>query len=270
MPLVTRPKNFVQPQGPAQVNWANPVTRGMAFAATGPQWIDSVTNLEPTKYSPGNYSTNRFGRTLAPSANGKQLQWSNKHLAAMLSGANACSAMALASNTVAGWYPSATNADILRCDGTFSPFHLNNTHVLQETLWTAGGSSTEQDTTLLTNAGAREMIYVCNNGTTGNVYLASDLIPALTLKGTMGTPGALTPSTTNVCIGGNESSAEYFASGMVALGVYWNRALSQQEVSSLLVNPWQIFLPTVRRIWVALPSTAGAGANLLPFPGGFL
>jgi hypothetical protein len=57
-------------------------------------------------------------------------------------------------------------------------------------------------------------------------------------------------------------------SGSQPLVAFWNRYLSDAEVAVLHANPWQIFAPLPRRMWMASPSGAAAVFNPISGRGG--
>lgn len=76
-----------------------------------------------------------------------------------------------------------------------------------------------------------------------------------------GSSGAVTIAGTGhvTCLNGiqgysgyNSSASKYF------LTMIWNRALSPEEIAAIGANPWQLFRPQERSIWV--PSAGGGGA----------
>ncbi len=69
---------------------------------------------------------------------------------------------------------------------------------------------------------------------------------------------AFTPDTAQGGGGGINLQFGNSASSIPSLGLYWDRELSDLEIRSILANPWQIFTPTAKRLW--MPSEAGGGA----------
>lgn len=64
--------------------------------------------------------------------------------------------------------------------------------------------------------------------------------------GTMKTPGVGIP----ISIGARATNAQQWSSGALMLVVVWMRTLTDAEMQSLSDNPWQLFKPQARRMWV--------------------
>lgn len=64
--------------------------------------------------------------------------------------------------------------------------------------------------------------------------------------------GNITAAPVPISIGGNQNTGDSIREwqGDIALAYFWNRALSDAEVMALLQNPYQIFLPRQRQIYI--------------------
>ena len=67
--------------------------------------------------------------------------------------------------------------------------------------------------------------------------------------------GTVSSSITNFHIGGRGSSNLATWAGVIEFTAVWNRALSALEHAQIAANPWQLFAPIQRTIWV--PSAGG-------------
>jgi hypothetical protein len=59
-------------------------------------------------------------------------------------------------------------------------------------------------------------------------------------------------------IGCDPQSSQEFLSGSASIVVVWNRALSPAEIATIGTNPWQLFAPLQRPIFVGIPLTVSA------------
>jgi hypothetical protein len=66
-----------------------------------------------------------------------------------------------------------------------------------------------------------------------------------------GSAGNGTDTGTGVLAAMATGAGNTFWTGTVSLAAWWNRVLSANEILSVSRNPWQLFLPTARRIWVS-------------------
>lgn len=73
--------------------------------------------------------------------------------------------------------------------------------------------------------------------------------------------GAINQNSSTLRIGGRPWFSDYYANYDLPGLFYWNRALSDAEIKSLSNNPWQIFQPTSRAIF--LPAGAGGSPYTL-------
>lgn len=100
--------------------------------------------------------------------------------------------------------------------------------------------------------------WVAGNGT-ANGYIFRDGVKQ-TLANSMRT-STFTVSTQKLRIGniGDDASTTYPCDDPVYLVVVWDRLLSETEARSVSENPWQVFQPIPRRIFV--PVSAGGGTT---------
>jgi hypothetical protein len=68
-----------------------------------------------------------------------------------------------------------------------------------------------------------------------------------------------------VAVGARQTASQSWGTGALMLVAMWNRTLADAEMQSLADNPWQLFKPAMRRLYMA-PAPAGTGASLLPDP----
>jgi hypothetical protein len=75
-----------------------------------------------------------------------------------------------------------------------------------------------------------------------------------------------TLAVTKASVAGDARSSGQCYSGALPIGMIFNRALSDAEMRSLTENPWQIFKPLTRRMWM-FDVNAGSTTNVNPGAG---
>ena len=75
-----------------------------------------------------------------------------------------------------------------------------------------------------------------------------------------GTPRTIQTSGAQLSIGSNVSNTQPFG-GQIYLCAHWPFALSDAEIASISANPWQLFAPEPRRLFV--PAAVGGGATTI-------
>lgn len=75
-------------------------------------------------------------------------------------------------------------------------------------------------------------------------------------SGTMSTTANPLSGAAYLCIAASHNNSQGFP-GVVHIGGYVDRALNDAEIVSLSANPWQLFAPLPRRMWLGPPAAAG-------------
>ena len=232
--LILPSRRVIQPQGPVGIGWANPLTAGIGFVFT-PNTLfgaDVVNRYDDFSAAPRGrvkrYAAaaiipyDRFTSSNVNSSGPKTyLTWAIHDQAGGIFGA-------------LGNLNASGNGAHIRSTATNLRFRINSSSDFLGPTYTAGSEYLQIGSV----SGSRVIFSV--NG----IEYANTASAAL--------PNAFSESLTV----GEDYSSTYFM-GRVYLAAVWNRALSSAEIKQLSANPWQLFAPTERRIWV--PVTAGGG-----------
>jgi len=240
-----------QPQQACEIDWSNPITRGMftAILPTGSGAIELVRKSLSSKSGSPTYSVGVAGNSGSGGASA-YTQFADQDsydavgpitLLALINGSSA---------TLAGSYLSKGAFDAANVPYAFGRSNTSSLYL------TRGGAGDFQR--FITG----NTIYVpdrlCAVGVTQNGVLGSGATATYYLDGV--TPGA--------AAGGGMSNTVATANALpiralgtaeqsyLALG--WNRVLSNAEIKSLSDNPWQIFKPIPRRIFAPVSASGGA------------
>ena len=108
-------------------------------------------------------------------------------------------------------------------------------------------------------------IYIATANTAGNLILYVNDINNRVLDN-LSSFGGVVNSTQNLHLAYRTVNPSFGNFPAIYLALCWTRELSQNEVNSLLQNPWQVFAPAPRRIWSA-PS-GGTNTYTLAVSGG--
>lgn len=124
------------------------------------------------------------------------------------------------------------------------------------------GSFHDLLTPAYTYTSGKPLTIVAAYGANTAAYLAVDGV----LLGTSAAPGVARTTTTGASyLAGSAGGSSIGGAQTTNLGAVWNRGLTQQEALSLSRNPWQIFAPPPRRLWVVGASTGLSGTATLTF-----
>lgn len=223
-----------QPQsGPAPIDWANPITRGLFL------WLDPISQTFVTRQASLAWAT-------APSkvigASGSEAATNGSTTAktanqSIFNGLAAVSCFSILKHPAVG----ASSQSIFRKDGEFTAAQMGPSGV-RAIVWTSGGSTATA--------------YISAPANT--YYPLSTVYDGATLTLTCGTTTTSVAKTgvissfpsTPLCIGGSEGGTETIAVN-VRFKAYWARVLSAKETASLLDNPSQIWLSKPRVMLLA-------------------
>ena len=246
MPLLLRQPRTSQPQGPATINWSNPASRGL-ISADLPQagnLYSPYTKGAWTKNGTLSASVCPFGVSVLNAASG---YWSRASLLTTTGPITVCIAFTPA--TITGsegiWSVAGTNAS-----GT--PKYLLQRNGADIRLW-AGGA---YQVTLTGVAAIGKPLFIALSVLLNGDNFVNNVV-TLSVNG----KGSTSASFTNGSVGTNE----YFGSGFSApalghYGLHWASTFYSDlaRVNGLSANPWQIFTPQSRQLW--LP-TSGVGSH---------
>lgn len=230
--LLTRGTRLSQPQGPVEVDWANPIARGLfsSFYAS---------ERKPNTTVNGTYTTNADGTVVRGSGMNYPVSYPatknigtgdytflvvHRPYTASSIGSTAVTMSDQASNV---WIGDASGSGAHQCGGT---------RVSSGFLTSAGKLST--------HVGTRRsgVIRAYTNGQTGGATASS----------------SSSVNITSICIGSYTGLGYAFFSDYAA-SLVWDRALSAAEIASISANPWQLFKPVQRRVW--FDASAGGGST---------
>jgi len=250
MPSIILPTIWTsQPQTIVGIDWGNPITKGLVFALNPVAPVTSHANYLAT--AGGAYLTNigKFGRGVVYNSAG--LSFSEK-AAFGLNNAEQVTLFSLiltgSNNRVIAFSRySGQSRGVLFHTGQFGDLQLligpNSDFAPRTASWSGVPSS-----------GYYSIAAAWDGGDTYRGYLNGASLGSPTLTGTATTIAGTTTVDVEVqsqtTISGGSGTAVY-------LTLAWNRALTSGEIASLNRNPWQIFSPIKRRIWV--PSFGAGG-----------
>lgn len=257
--LVSRRVRRTQPQSNAFIDWSNPITQGLVFAYScsneAQGWgEDGRTSAQYVKTSDGtvygrqiNTLTGTGGQLLSSASGylfGDATQTSVK--------SGVYSLFAFGTGPSSGMQ-SAIDDD----DGVTRrfQFRLNAGKVECIPFYSGGNGDVVAPSALSANDLASGFAMGATvNGTSCAVFQKGAKTSG-TLAGT-----ALTPNST-IRIGARKTGTQTWTSGGLSLVAMWNRALTDAEQQSLADNPWQLFKPAPRRLWVAFSASSGTNVN---------
>ena len=225
-----------QPQGPTGIDWGNPITRGLV-TATLPGMCQSAGAITPTpQYQAGvKQSVSRLGAVARTVANyGVSLGDQPKFNFGTQDFTIFCvvSPVARTGTQVAvGRYNATSGSYWLGYTGGAVAFSVSGVN--------ASCTAPAGVTDTLCGVRSAGSITAYANGVSGSAVAAAGSVTATGI----------------LAIGVFGSYNSYDCVGDYALTAIWDRALSKTEILALSLNPWQIFAPDARNIWV--PVAAG-------------
>lgn len=256
-----------QPQGPVQIDWSNPITRGLVVETGGHRYY-GVRLIEGTV----NQSTSTGANvSLANTQRGKALSFNGSQSTGAASFGNISRTDGLAS---ASWQVlfkhDATGTGENKIFAKWGPsgswlISTDSTTGIQA--WvvaaTAGNATLTYfgATSVFEATGWNNAIFVWRGGTgTGNVSLfvnGVDKSSSLFARGSG--PSVMNSGVNDLQIGiANDGNP---LTGKVAVARMWNRALSQNEALKLSANPFTILKPTRRLIGFTVSSATISRPN---------
>jgi hypothetical protein len=253
--LIRQLRNTQQPQQGAQIDWANPLTRGLAFAyVPGVPW-DLVGKFGGAQISGG--ATRQGGSLLVSGAASNGL---NLGSGAVLGSLQNSSVVVVAGVTTA-------NGKALYCERAASGNDIYKLEIAgafgsaQFTYRNDGGTLLQTNTAAAGAVdGAQRLFAITKNGTAHAVYCGpigtTSTAPTLSATGTIGS-GSTAFSNAGIVrsVGYDVADSSANASGHMDLVLGYARTLQPDEIASLRANPWQIFKAPNRRLWTVAAAT---------------
>lgn len=235
-----------QPQQAVGIDWSNPITRGLVIAENHSNPRLAAFN-SPTKKIGASYRGTGGVATRFVSASSQYLKQSNTSLTNYpLTFLSVFQRASRPFDGVLIGIGAGTNRQIL---------YVNQDNIA---CFSGAGATTAQavsTNTELSIYGPGDVscaVGVVSAANSRSVYLDGVLV------GSNSTTVSTGASNTAVigCYWNNDAPSTYF-NGDIYLSLAWNRSLSDAEVKSLSQNPWQIFKPLPRRIFVPAPTAGG-------------
>ena len=231
-----------QPQVPVKIDWNNPLTRGLVacFVPSSGRnnLVDPVCNFAATTHSPGKFGYGaQISAQVSTDAGVLTAAWS--FIVAVKvgsSGSNRC---------IVGRGPTSPN----NTGFGFNSDHSNASYA-GAIYQGSGYSIIGKPTGGVIAVGQEIIVGAASAGGSASMFNAGLKVGSATGLSAVNTTG-------NLSLGRDSDAA---SSGTYNFYVYlqYNRALSDAEGMALTANPWQIFQPLQRRIWVA----SGGGTDL--------
>src|SRR6185369_94299 len=239
----------LQPQQGAQIDWANPITRGLAFCHVQGQ-NGSVFGFT----SGGNSVTAYNAATLTNTPLGRGVQTSSfLYDTGTTPMTGTAYSLLMAGNCMS---TSAIQNALDDDNDTGSPrcfqFRINASKAELITFDTSNNPYFATATAM--SAGKLAAGFVMGASVAGNniAVFQNGAKTANTAGGTQRQP------TGNTRVGGHKGAGgSAWSSGGMVLAAGWSRTLSDSEQQALADNPWQLFKGPVRRLWVVAPATGG-------------
>ena len=224
-----------QPQQACEIDWSNPICRGLAFAILPSSKGTSNLNIGVTKH--GSIATNSI-----PDTRSRTTTSPFTIFAMGIFYSSTANNPSLFSSP-ASWNSLSDNAGC-------QLFRLHDTGDLAFGIW----NNNNQVLTIagVSPVGKQLSLVGSYDGTTARFYSDGNLAVSAASSGCRVVAG-------NVVMG---SSAAGLVGGQVSAA--WDRVLSDAEIKSLSTNPWQIFKPIPRRIFAPVATSSDhliIGAN---------
>lgn len=234
-----------QPQHPVGLDRGNPLTRGIIACVAPPLGVGTVNSgVTAAVSNPGEVWTFTTGSAT------QEVSVPTKGY----TGGSPFSVLVICKSTAS----SGTSQSLasINFNGTNVPFYLSlgNTVSLGVTgCWIgyySGGWKTTPSGTEIRNDGLWHVVAGGVVSGSQRCFLDGALIGSATGSGTSG-------NNTNAISFGNYKNDSTSLGGQIALGIVWDRFLSDAEFIEVSANPWQVFAPLPRRIFAGPAAAAG-------------
>lgn len=261
--LLTRGTRLSQPQGPVEVDWANPLASGAIrfYKMSDLTGLDSVTKLF------GSYANNP-SILAGPSGLSVDFNGSNNRLVVdairstvgatqlMLSATIKPDTNTVAQNIIRQGYIGSFQF-FLRIESTGKVSFSLNLNSGAVTLLSATGISTSKYTNII----------CVFDGASSKIYLDGVLDASTTAAGYIATPTSYPPASIGARIT-NDSTAssfdQYFNGAIRDVSLFLSSP-DDASVKSISANPWQLFKPVQRRVWFDGGAAAGGTSQTIAF-----
>lgn len=253
MSLILQPPWTRQPQGAVEIDWSNPLTRGLVICTyAGNNFREMVTN-KPSTITSATYAPTKDGVALKNSASsfsietpvntdfGNALTWL---IGATPDGLGGASAGRFVEKRTAA---ANTQVEVLFCNG--SSFELQRNGGSAQTISVAGAITTG----VYANWAVRVSAFTSN----ADAAMFKNGVSLTLTTNTAGT-GSRTTNAANYVLGNRTSDSLRNFNGRIYFAYRWNRALSDNEIKSISANPYQIFKPVQRTFVNTLSAAADA------------
>lgn len=253
-------KRYSQPQGNARIDWGNPITKGLVGAYL-PQGINAVTNAAAVSITAPKTATKQGSGLLF--AGGTEVAKYDSYqpgipfTAVTLLVPNFSSSSATRQGV---WVYQATSGS---AQNRLRLIWLNATNGFYLDI-NGGFAYTCKPTFAAGDAIA--LAYTRAGVTSSNQFYVNGVAATTTQVVDTSNTG-LPTSAAPLWLGDDvEFASGKRLNGTIALHLHFERVLTAAEIKSLSANPWQLFTPVARSIWV--PVAAGGDTYTLPSDSG--
>lgn len=235
-------KNTVQPLQRVMIDWSNPITRGLSFCQ-----VQGVANgATGYRVNTGNNFTPYNNATTINTTHGKAAQTSTFLYDTGntdLTGTD-YSLLAVGNCTNTSSIQNAIDDDNGSGSGRCFQFRINASKA-EIITFNTGGVAHFATATAMT-AGKLSAGFVIGASVKGNNFAVfqNGVKTAAVTSNTQRQP------TGNLRIGANKAAIQPWSTGGISLVAGWSRTLTDSEQRSLSENPWQLFQPTLQKLWV--------------------
>lgn len=242
----TAPRRFTQPQGPTEIDRSNPIARGLTYlqnAASGLASGSAMVGIVDTTITSKGRAWNFTG------VSGTRL---SSGLAPAVSGPFTFAALLVPNGNGLGTYQPFV------AQGDRSQLRLYNSSYQ---FYTFNGSSWNQVNVVGKETEFRGKPVLVFGRHTGTLNII-DVID-LTNNNKARVSGVASPrayAATALTVGGEVENVARVTRFPVLMAAAWGRALSDSELNELAANPWQLYQPLQRAVW--LPAAGSAAVNL--------
>jgi len=257
--LILPSRRVVQPQQPAQVDWSNPLTRGL---------LDGLVDFGQGKVSLRGKPVTRENAATIDQITGfrgrRHTSVTDQDSVALEQVARSAATLVIHGTATATaattWYIAGGVADSA---GAPALIYEAGTSFSYFSIWSSAGTRTN------VTGGPAATFPVGVKRTLAMAYAGSNLKAYLDgVKVADGAAPASTKAFGSLNSGTVSASAQNYSwYGIAPIILLYDRALSEAEIRALSDNPWQIFKPMSRRIWA--PASAPAGQSLTAQAGSY-
>lgn len=239
--LILPSRRVVQPQGAVEIDWSNPLARDLRWAGapssanvTRTGTVSNIAAANGTAWSFTNVSSSRIGSKYTPPTTGPCTLLTLLDVRAHVSNA---AYIALGDRTTIG------------ANGVsgFQFFTFNGSTYSSTSIGTA--ASDGPAVIIGRHTGSQNLLnYRVLSGESAGFYTSSSA-----------SASPRSHAAQELTFGGQGENPTRVSDCLIYLGAFWARSLAESEVAALVENPWQLFRPIQRRIWV--PVAAGGATN---------